>query len=112
MSAGLPIPNIRDGNRVEIRAVLRSAAHPDQPAGIGIGQRAEEHLIDDGEHGRVDADAEGQGENCGQGESGGLDELPQRVLNVVPEHYFVSPPFLDWKHRNTGLKSSGRGLSF
>ena len=55
----------------------------DETRGIGVGQRAEDDLLDDGEHGGVDADAEAEGDDGGEGEGGGLSELSQGETKVL-----------------------------
>jgi len=86
VAAGLEIADVRHGHRVEADAALGIGSELDYPIRVFVGQRAEQHLIYDGEHGGVDTDAESQSEDCGQSESGGFDELAQRVFYVVPEH--------------------------
>ena len=48
-----------------------------------VGEGAEEDLLDDGEHGGVDADAEPQGDDGGKREGWGLPELPEGEAKVL-----------------------------
>jgi len=57
----------------------------DDAARIGIGERLEQHGIDNGEDSGVDSNAECESGERGESESGIVGEHAQRVLYVVPQ---------------------------
>ena len=58
-------------------------AEQDQAVGIADGERAQQHVVHQAEHGRVGADAQGQREDGDGGESGGVGELAQPMPQVA-----------------------------
>jgi hypothetical protein len=60
-------------------------------AGIRKGQWAQEDALDNGEDGSGGADAEGEHEDCGDGEAGGFAELPQDESEIEQEILHVAP---------------------
>ena len=62
-------------------------------SGIGVGERLEQHRVDDGEDGGVGSDAQGQRGDGGDGEAGVLEEHVQRMFDVVPEIGHGVAPF-------------------
>src|SRR4029077_2893444 len=58
---------------------------------IGIGQRIEEHAVDDGEDGGVGADAEGKSEDRDEGEPGILAQRARAVAQILEEFFEPEP---------------------
>ena len=58
---------------------------PDERVGIGIGQRFDEHAVDDAEDRRGGADAERERQDGRGGEAGLLPQHARRVAKVLPE---------------------------
>ena len=56
---------------------------PDQSARVAVGQRAEEHRIDQAEDGCVRANAKREGEDRDGGEGGRFTQHPEAVANVL-----------------------------
>ena len=54
-------------------------------SGVGIGERLEQHGVDDGEDGGVGSDAEGQGGDGCDGEGWIREEHAEGVAEVMPE---------------------------
>ena len=67
-----------------VGALILLADHED-PLGIGVGVRLEQHAVDDAEDGRVQADAEAQAENRHGGECLAAPEVAQSVADVLEE---------------------------
>ena len=82
---------------------------------LGIGQRPQQHRVDDAEDGRVRADAEREREHGDAGESRASAEHPRRMPRVVPELLQPRPSprgggvFRD--QREAAKLASGRGAS-
>ena len=57
----------------------------DDPVGVGIGQRFEQHGVHNSKNRRVSADAQRQCRDSGKREAGALDEEVNRMFHVVPE---------------------------
>ena len=81
MAAGRVIAEIGKGEGGGVRAL--DGFDGDQTRGIGVRKRAEDDLLDDGEHGGVDADAEAEGDDGGEGEGRGFSELSQGETKVL-----------------------------
>ena len=61
---------------------------------LRVGQRPEQHTVGDGEEGDVRTDAEGEGEEHGQGVAAVAAEAPQGLDEIQAEgvHPSASPP--------------------
>ena len=71
----LPLKEVKLGDIVEVIGNdVRGRQKLHHAVGVGIGERLEQHRVDDGEDGRVGADAQGKGGNRSQGEAGVLEE--------------------------------------
>jgi hypothetical protein len=70
MGAGFPVADVGKGSGVEAASTERMRGDEHQLRGVAIGHGTEQHLLDDGEHGGVDADTEAQGDDGGEGEGG------------------------------------------
>ena len=57
-----------------------------EPIGVRVGQRPEQHAIDNAEHGSVGADAERDRQDGHRGEAGRPPERAQGVSDLVDEH--------------------------
>ena len=66
-------------------AGARPLGHPHQPAGIAIRQWAEEQGVDRGKDRRGGADPQGQGQHCGERESGTAPQPAHPVPDVLQE---------------------------
>ena len=57
----------------------------DELAGVRVGQRIQEHAVDDGEQSGVRADAEGEGEDGDEGERGRLEKHAEGEAKVLKQ---------------------------
>jgi hypothetical protein len=57
----------------------------DEAAAVAVGEGLEEDAVDYAEEGGGGSDAEGQGEDGGEGEAGGLSELAKTVAEVLKD---------------------------
>ena len=91
LRAALPIEKIEvaDGSPIHPYVLL---VHSDQLGGVWIGQRAQEHAIDDRKERGVRANAEGEGNNNNSGEGGELEQHAKGVADVLQQsgHDFTS----------------------
>jgi hypothetical protein len=73
-----------EGRAGRAQGVLLAQLVPeeDEPVGVAVRQRVEEHRLDDGEDGAGAADAERQREHRDQGEAGRLPHASQRVARI------------------------------
>ena len=80
----LPVEEIQVADRpfVESRRVVVDGG---ELAGVGIGERVEQHAVDDGEERGVRADAEREGEHGGRREAGRLEQHANRVAQIVQQ---------------------------
>jgi hypothetical protein len=60
--------------------------------GIADGKHLEQQSVERAEDGGVGANAESEGENSGEGESGRFGELAERVAKVLKERGHAKPP--------------------
>jgi len=75
----------------------------DETAAVAIGEGFEEDAVDDREEGSGGSDAEGQSENGGEGEAGGLAELAEAVTQVLQDRvHRVTSRILFVKERYAG----------
>ena len=70
-------------NRAAARMVLRQ---DDDAIGCCVGQRPQQHAVDDGEDGGVDADGEGEREKSGDREARRTHHQSHRVAEILDEH--------------------------
>ena len=76
----------RDSPRPRTRRLVGAAVdagHADDGARVGIGKRAKQDAVDDGEDRRRSADPEGQREQRDEREAGRATERPKRVADVL-----------------------------
>jgi hypothetical protein len=80
----VPVLKVGVGNRhgVEIRTAL---AELNEPCGILVGQRLEQHAIDYADNRGVCADTQRQSEHCNRCESGIVNQGSQRVSDIIQE---------------------------
>ena len=83
---GLDVLEVRGGERV-FRVVLRHVVRPDhrEPVRIGIGERIQDDSVDHGEDRRVGTDAEGQGQDRQQCQTGPAGELANAIEKILAE---------------------------
>ena len=67
------------------RSVRHFLEHRDEPAGIGVGRRTDQHRVDDGEHGGVGADADGERGHGDGREAGTAPQAAQAVPHVLAQ---------------------------
>src|SRR6516165_8028188 len=112
----LEVPVHRIGNGVAAPVVpVVPATHSQQNQFLGILDReqSKKNLIEQGEDGRVGADAEGQGQDGDGGKAGAPPERAQRVLEVAKQcakphgtaHRQLLPSELRTERRELGGKS-------
>ena len=93
--AVLLAPQHELGDGGDIPGTLGRVQHElNNPVGVRIGKRLEQHRVDDRENRRVRADAEGQRRDGGGGERRTLAEHAQGVLEVVQETLHFDLPLL------------------
>ena len=76
---------IGSGVGEEFFEVADALPDDDEAAAVAVGEGFEEDAVDDAEEGGGGSYAEGEGEDGGEGEAGGLAELAQAVANVLEE---------------------------
>ena len=74
------VVRVSDGHLINLRARLPQV---DEPLGFGVGQRLEQHRIDDAEDGRRRADAERQRQHRDEGEAGVPEQHARAVAQVL-----------------------------
>ena len=79
------VARIGAGVRDEFFEEADALPYDDEAAAVAVGKGLEEDAVDDAEEGGGGSDAEGQGEDCGEGEAGGLAELAETVTDVLEE---------------------------
>src|SRR6185295_9878502 len=94
MGFTLPVEEIqiRDRHLLELRRLLVEAHEPFR---LRIGQRLDQHGIDDAEDGGVDADAERQCENSNQSYYSAFEQHPRPVAQILEQRLHSSPPGQD-----------------
>ena len=70
-----------DASRVGIARLLLVEAN--QPSGLFVGQRREQHRLDDAEHGGRATDAQAERGHHHAGKAGAAAELPEPVANIL-----------------------------
>jgi hypothetical protein len=98
----LEVEEVRRRQRIARQVLLRVEAPDVHEAGIiSIGQRLQQHAVDDGEDRGGGADAERQREHGQRREDGCLHRKPQRVTNVraqsVPQHEVAPGRFVEMR---------------
>jgi len=90
----LPVAVVHEPRRrqrdLDDAAILRVRVHVDDAILIGVGQTAQEQVVDEAEDRRVQADPEGEGEQREQREPRRLQELPDGEAKVCNH---VTPSF-------------------
>ena len=112
VAAGSVIAEIGKGEGSGVRAL--DGFDGDETRGIGVRQRAEDNLLDDGEHGGVDADAEAEGDDGGEGKGGGFSELSQGETKVLGQrgHARISWVWISNCSAADGERGSGEVAEF
>src|ERR1700677_2078527 len=84
LRGALPVEKIEvaDGCPIHPRVLF---VQGDELGGVGIGQRVEEHAIDDRKERGVRANAEGKGNNNNSGEGGELEQHAKGVKDVLQQ---------------------------
>ncbi len=80
----------------------RGQPYANQPVGFRIGQRFEQHALDDGENGAVGADADGEGHKRQRGEHGGAEQPAKDLSHIT---------FLEQNTWGEGAVFRGKGES-
>jgi hypothetical protein len=79
-------PVVEIGHRdAHVGDLIRPFRGEDEPVRLRIGQRAQQHAVDDREDGGVGADAQRQRQHRDGGEAGAARELPRPVPQVLPQ---------------------------
>ena len=87
-----PVERVRRGYAEVGQAPLRMRRpYAQQAIRLGIGQRPQDHAVDDGEHRGGNADAEGHGQDRGERESGAAAQGPDRLAQVVENAFHDGP---------------------
>ena len=76
----------------------RAIPEDDEPAGVFIGKRAQQKRAGDAEDGSVGADADGERQDCGDGEAGIFGEGAECVAEVANQGVHREPElFICWR---------------
>ena len=100
----------------------RRLTDEDQPIAVSVGQRLEQHAVNDAEDRRIRANPEAQREDGQQREAGTLPQRAHRVSQVVlqlirhdgpphPPHVWVTSPRTPKSTRRPALRDIHRGRS-
>ena len=81
----LEVARMGEADARELLRLVRRA-QPDEAIGLAIGERAQEHRVDDAEERHVGADAERQAEHGHQREPGRLEQLAGSVAKLGSHH--------------------------
>ena len=85
-------------------------------AGIGVGERAQEHAVNHAEDGGIGADAQRDGENNDGGEAGTFGERARAVAQVAEENFGVHelrllPANTERQAHGCSQREAGRGVN-
>ena len=95
--AGVALPHFKvigvEGQGwIEIAELGHLLLKNDEAVRVGIGKRAEEHVVDEGEDGGGGADAEGQRQDDGEGEAGCIAQLANGIAQILEQSLHDQSP--------------------